>query len=94
MGDSDKPFMRYSTLEMARDTLELVDYLGWTSLRQLHVVGVSMGGMIAQELVRPPDLQALGDQSRQETLMTDVPGFDDPGKNSFAFPDIYSCPLN
>lgn len=51
MGESDKPLARYSTSEMARDTLEVIDYLGWMSPRQLHVVGVSMGGMIAQELV-------------------------------------------
>lgn len=51
MGESDKPIMRYSTLEMARDTLELLDHIGWTSLRQVHLVGISMGGMIAQELV-------------------------------------------
>lgn len=51
MGGSDKPLARYSTTEMAKDTLELIDFIGWTSLRQLHIVGVSMGGMIAQELV-------------------------------------------
>ena len=51
MGESDKPLARYSTSEMAKDTLELIDFIGWTSLRQLHIVGVSMGGMIAQELV-------------------------------------------
>ncbi|KAL8949833.1 MAG: hypothetical protein Q9222_004098 [Ikaeria aurantiellina] len=51
MGDSDKPLIRYSTSEMAKDTLELVDYLGWKSTRQLHVISVSMGGMIAQEFV-------------------------------------------
>jgi pimeloyl-ACP methyl ester carboxylesterase len=54
MGDSDTPVMRYSTSEMAKDVIELVDYLGWTAERQLHVIGVSMGGMIAQELVRYP----------------------------------------
>ena len=51
MGESDKPLMRYSTLEMAKDTIELIDHVGWTSERQLHVIGTSMGGMIAQELV-------------------------------------------
>ncbi|KAI9822021.1 MAG: hypothetical protein M1832_003193 [Thelocarpon impressellum] len=50
MGESDKPLMRYSTSEMAKDTLELLDHLGWTAPRQLHVTGVSMGGMIGQEL--------------------------------------------
>ena len=52
IGESDKPLMRYSTSEMAKDTIELINHLGWTSERQLHVIGVSMGGMIAQELVR------------------------------------------
>ena len=60
MGESDKPMMRYSTSEMAKDLLELLNYLDWTQNRQLHVLGVSMGGMIAQELVRaktpPPPL--------------------------------------
>ena len=51
MGESDKPLLRYSTSEMAKDTLELLENLGWTEQRQLHIVGVSMGGMIAQELV-------------------------------------------
>lgn len=51
VGESDKPLMRYSTSEMAMDTLELIDHLGWTSERQLHVIGSSLGGMIGQELV-------------------------------------------
>lgn len=51
MGSSDKPIMRYSTSEMAKDALELIDFVGWKSRRELHVIGVSMGGMIAQELV-------------------------------------------
>ncbi|KAI4191787.1 MAG: hypothetical protein LQ346_004608 [Caloplaca aetnensis] len=50
MGDSDKPVARYSTSELAKDTLALVNHVEWTSPRQLHVIGVSMGGMIAQEL--------------------------------------------
>ncbi|KAI9051999.1 hypothetical protein LZ554_004253 [Drepanopeziza brunnea f. sp. 'monogermtubi'] len=50
MGKSGKPLMRYSTLEMAKDCIELLDHLGWTSNRQLHIAGVSMGGMIAQEV--------------------------------------------
>lgn len=50
MGGSDKPLMRYSTSEMARDILEVTDHLGWTAPRQLNVCGISMGGMIAQEL--------------------------------------------
>jgi pimeloyl-ACP methyl ester carboxylesterase len=53
IGESDKPFFRYSTSEMARDVVELVDHLGWTGKRELHVIGISMGGMIAQELVSP-----------------------------------------
>lgn len=51
VGASDKPTFRYSTSEMAKDIVELVDYLGWTKKRELHVIGISMGGMIAQELV-------------------------------------------
>lgn len=42
--------MRYTTSEMAKDVLEIVDHVGWTDSRQLHIIGVSMGGMIAQEV--------------------------------------------
>lgn len=51
IGESDKPVMRYSTSEMAKDAVELLEHLGWTEERSVHVVGISMGGMIAQELV-------------------------------------------
>ncbi|TGO08768.1 hypothetical protein BTUL_0192g00020 [Botrytis tulipae] len=50
MGGSDTPILRYSTSEMAKDCVELLDHLGWTKDRQLNITGVSMGGMIAQEL--------------------------------------------
>lgn len=49
--ESDKPLMRYSTSEMALDVLDLLQHIGWTKQRDLHVIGISMGGMIAQELV-------------------------------------------
>lgn len=55
VGESDKPLMRYSTSEMAKDILEVIDHVGWTKDRQLHVIGISMGGMIAQELVSLAD---------------------------------------
>jgi hypothetical protein len=58
IGDSDKPRSRYSTTEMAKDLVEVVDHLGWVGKRELHVVGISMGGMIAQEIVRPLNLRA------------------------------------
>jgi len=51
VGESDKPTMRYSTSEMAKDVIEIVDHLGWTAERELNVIGISMGGMIAQEIV-------------------------------------------
>ena len=61
IGESDKPSLRYSTSEMAKDTLDLLNCLEWTKERQLHVVGSSLGGMIAQELVisRSPCLLGL-----------------------------------
>lgn len=52
MGESDKPILRYTTSEMAKDIVELLDHVGWTEPRSVHVVGISMGGMISQELVR------------------------------------------
>jgi pimeloyl-ACP methyl ester carboxylesterase len=45
MGLSDKPLLRYSTSEMAKDVLEILDHLGWTAERELHVAGVSMGSL-------------------------------------------------
>lgn len=50
IGLSDKPLMRYSTSAMAADLLEVLDHLSWIEERQLHICGISMGGMIAQEL--------------------------------------------
>jgi pimeloyl-ACP methyl ester carboxylesterase len=46
-GKSGKPPGPYSTKIMADDTIKLMDYLG---IGKAHIMGASMGGMIAQEL--------------------------------------------
>ena len=33
---------------MAEDLVCLLDYLGWKGKRELNIVGISLGGMIAQ----------------------------------------------
>ncbi len=57
-GQSDKPAIPYSLEMFANDAIALLDAL---KIERCHVFGVSMGGMIAQEL-------ALGHPSRLQTL--------------------------
>jgi pimeloyl-ACP methyl ester carboxylesterase len=57
-GQSDKPAIPYSLEMFAGDAIALLDAL---KIERSHLFGVSMGGMIAQEL-------ALGHPSRLQTL--------------------------
>ncbi|PLW26262.1 hypothetical protein PCANC_27499 [Puccinia coronata f. sp. avenae] len=51
VGNSDAgPMGIYKTSEMAKDAEDLMKHLGWTQERSVHLIGVSMGGMISQEL--------------------------------------------
>lgn len=58
VGRSDLPAGPYTTELFAQDTKALVDEL---ELTDFHLIGVSMGGMIAQEyaLAHPQDLRSL-----------------------------------
>ncbi len=47
IGESDKPAGPYTAREMADDALQVLDEAG---LESAHVVGASLGGMIAQEV--------------------------------------------
>ena len=57
-GRTDKPKKEYSIKEFAEDTIGLMDAL---KIEKAHVLGVSMGGMIAQEIVlnHPDRVQKL-----------------------------------
>ncbi|EIW74221.1 alpha beta-hydrolase [Coniophora puteana RWD-64-598 SS2] len=50
VGNSGSPMGPYTTSGMARDVVALLDFVGWTEERSVNVVGISMGGMIGQEL--------------------------------------------
>eukprot|EP00455_Lapot_gusevi_P046702 TRINITY_DN6191_c0_g1_i10.p1 TRINITY_DN6191_c0_g1~~TRINITY_DN6191_c0_g1_i10.p1 ORF type:complete len:414 (+),score=49.73 TRINITY_DN6191_c0_g1_i10:61-1302(+) len=58
VGKSSAPFARYTTCMFAKDAKLLMDHLNWASC---HVVGISMGGMISQELalLAPERLRSL-----------------------------------
>ncbi|KZO99439.1 alpha/beta-hydrolase [Calocera viscosa TUFC12733] len=47
VGHSEAPRGPYTTKGMAEDALALLDYMGWKGERDLHIVSISLGGMIA-----------------------------------------------
>ncbi len=51
VGETEARPGRWTTATIANDALALMDVLGW---ERAHLVGVSMGGMIAQELALTP----------------------------------------
>ncbi len=58
VGDSSTPIGLYTTRALAKDAFGLMDHLGWD---RAHVVGISMGGMIAQHmgLLRPERVRSM-----------------------------------
>jgi len=76
VGESDAPPGPYTVAEMAEDTLRVMDEAG---IERAHLVGTSLGGMIAQEL-------ALTASERVEklVLVSTTPG----GPNAAPMPDV------
>ncbi len=48
LGQTSKPDVRYTMADYADDAARLMEHVGWTSAK---VIGVSFGGMVAQEFV-------------------------------------------
>ncbi|KZV94039.1 alpha/beta-hydrolase [Exidia glandulosa HHB12029] len=69
VGNSSTPRGPYSTRGMAEDIIVLLDMLKWTGPRELHVVGVSLGGMVSQELSL-----LIGDRIASLSLVVTTPG--------------------
>ncbi|CAO3594209.1 unnamed protein product [Absidia cylindrospora] len=47
-GHSDSPLGLYTTQQLAADALNMLDEVGWKT--EVHLVGISMGGMISLEM--------------------------------------------
>jgi 3-oxoadipate enol-lactonase len=78
MGQTSKPDEPYSMARYADDAAGLMDVLGWSEAR---VIGVSFGGMVAQEL-------ALRHPSKVKRLVLACTSPGGAGGASFAFHEI------
>ncbi|KAJ1930722.1 hypothetical protein IWQ60_000006 [Tieghemiomyces parasiticus] len=67
VGRSDTPPGFSTTKAMAHDTLALLDHLGWKA--DIHVVGFSLGGMVAQEMAIAGDLDRFASFAFTSTTM-------------------------
>ena len=78
MGESDKPLGRYTTSDMALDVVDVLDHVGWTAPRQVNIIGISLGGMIAQEVACaiPERLQSLSLLCTSASIESDKPVLD------------------
>ncbi|KAJ2684143.1 hypothetical protein IWW39_005083 [Coemansia spiralis] len=57
-GKSTIPQGPYKVSQLARDAYQVLEHLGWS--RDIHLVGVSLGGMIAQEMCLKGEEDSLG----------------------------------
>lgn len=69
VGNSDCPRGPWRTSELAEDAVVLLDHLGWHEARNIDLVGVSLGGMIAMELAT-----RISDRLSSLTLCVTTPG--------------------
>jgi 3-oxoadipate enol-lactonase len=74
-GESDAPPGPYTTAQLAHDALAVLDA---TEIDTAHVIGISLGGMVAQELVL-----ARPERVRKLVLCSTTPG----GAMSFPMPE-------
>lgn len=78
LGQTSKPDVPYTMADYADDAARLMDFAGWDNAR---VIGVSFGGMVAQELV-------LRHPARVERLVLGCTSPGGAGGASFPFQDI------
>ncbi|KJZ77067.1 hypothetical protein HIM_03388 [Hirsutella minnesotensis 3608] len=69
IGGSDKPISRYSTELMAAEVIQVLDHVGWTAQRDVHLIGISLGGMISQKVA-----QAIPERIKSLTLLSTSAG--------------------